>query len=72
MKFNQVAPDNDPKTKWHKVFAWFPVTVHSGTDSSTGKEQKVWLEYIWRKRIYSYPNFSRSCFWWYSDKEPPQ
>lgn len=36
------------RTKWHKWFAWYPVTVETYDDYSN---KKVWLEYVWRLGI---------------------
>ena len=66
MRFNKGAPDNDPLTEKHIWFAWYPVTVYS-SNNSTGKEQTVWLEKVYRRKLYYRPMFSKDYYWMYFD-----
>ena len=36
--------------KWHRKFAWWPVTV--GRDTTTWAPVKIWLKFVERKRTY--------------------
>ena len=68
MKFNKGSPYNTVDN-WHKVFVWWPVTIQYYR-SSIEKEQVVWLEKVWRKRIYEYPRWSSRFTYIYSDIDP--
>ena len=50
--------------KWHKWFAWHPVTVHSKTGKSSGT---VWLQTVWRRASEASWDGYGGFIWIYAD-----
>jgi len=46
IKFNK----NQEKERWHRYFAWYPVTVYKYPD---GSRKKIWLETVERCGAYN-------------------
>lgn len=42
------------ESEWHKWFAWYPIR--------TIDDEKVWLEIVYRRKIYSY-SFASRKYW---------
>ena len=51
MIYCKKAPRKYKLLKWHRWFAWFPVT---GANCPNGSKIKVWLQWIFRKGTLRY------------------
>jgi hypothetical protein len=69
MKFRKCTPVADPLEKWHRWFAWFPVTV----EHRLGEEilrYTYWMETVMRRRECFGGYDGVYCRWFY-EIEPP-
>jgi len=55
---------NKDKERWHHWFAWYPVTVDITDD---GDEKRIWLQDIYRRRIFYWDAEGYWCKWQYKE-----